>query len=107
MRQCLLVPGGMLQHPGDPDVPVPASLATNVQVRFSNSNCVCIGQTLHLIKAMSSAQHIAVVNESSSANHLEMSVAELFPNENCPRPGTDPGKCSSDNLFSRSWTSRG
>ena len=38
---------------------------------------------------------------------LEMSVAELFANENCPRPGTDPGECSSDDLLTRSCTSGG
>ena len=38
---------------------------------------------------------------------LEMSVAELFPNENCPGPGTDPSKCSSDDLLTRSCTSGG
>ena len=47
------------------------------------------------------------IDDKITNDDLEMSVAELFPNENCPRPGTDPSECSSDDLLTRSCTSGG
>ena len=47
------------------------------------------------------------IDEKITNEDLEMSVTELFPNEDCPRPGTDPGECSSDDLLTRSCTSGG
>ena len=54
------------------------------------------------VKHNDNQTHMRIIDED-----LEMSVAELFPDENCPRPGTNPSECSSDNLFSWSGTSGG